>query len=263
MKLRLLIGCILSLVMLQGARAGGGYQRTKDGKTYIWNNRPQPEDAASWSGKRDAEGYANGYGTLTWYRVDKKIVTGSNVPAKTEVALTRYTGTMVHGKLEGPVSNADANGRMYHGTFADGHKTSDWHLGAATAVSEAKGPSQTEPKSAAAMETSKPSAPAAEIAAPAEEPEPIDNSTVKETPAKVEPVKPAQAKGQYDDSLRSLVGPPADLHKSNPGVAAPAVTPPPAAIAPTGEKESAAERSRLDIKMGVSPSPGLTVAPHL
>jgi len=51
-----------------GAAFGEGtYQRTKDGKTMVWNNDPTPGDAATWFGDRDGEGYATKVGTLTWY----------------------------------------------------------------------------------------------------------------------------------------------------------------------------------------------------
>ena len=57
---------LLLVVFANGAFAGGNYQRTKDGKTFVWNNHPKPGDAATWSGKRDKDGYATGSGTLTW-----------------------------------------------------------------------------------------------------------------------------------------------------------------------------------------------------
>src|SRR5476651_1167880 len=49
---------LLLLLFANSAFAGGAYQRTKDRKTRVWNNYPQPGDAATWSGDRDADRYA-------------------------------------------------------------------------------------------------------------------------------------------------------------------------------------------------------------
>jgi hypothetical protein len=77
----------------------------------------------TWSGQRDAEGFASGKGTLTWYRADKNFQTGSLLPSVDSiVVVTRYSGTMVHGKLNGPVRNVDANGKTFQLTFANGSK---------------------------------------------------------------------------------------------------------------------------------------------
>src|SRR4029077_7488928 len=59
--------CRALLVFANVALGDGTYQRTKDGKTLVWNNHPQAGDEAKWSGDRDREGYASGFGTLTWY----------------------------------------------------------------------------------------------------------------------------------------------------------------------------------------------------
>src|ERR1700680_2741847 len=86
-----LCSALLPLFFVNGAYADGAYQRTKDGKTIIWNNSPEPGDAAAWSGKRDNEGYAAGYGTLTWYTTKEVVVTGSNIPSSQHVATSRYS----------------------------------------------------------------------------------------------------------------------------------------------------------------------------
>jgi hypothetical protein len=114
------------LLFANGANCGV-YQRTKDGRTFVWNNFPRPGDAATWSGARDQNGYATGSGTLTWYKSERTIVTGSNIPspAKGNVMLNRYTGRMVKGKFQGLVVGADATGQTFHGTFVNGAKTSD------------------------------------------------------------------------------------------------------------------------------------------
>jgi hypothetical protein len=91
-----------ALLMLLFASAGlaGQYQQTKDSKTIVWNEDHKPDDLVSWSGKRDADGYATGYGTLTWYTPDDMLETGSNVPRKHYRISSRVSGTMVHGKFE-------------------------------------------------------------------------------------------------------------------------------------------------------------------
>ena len=68
---------LLGVVFVTRSYAGGAYQRTDDRKkTFVWNNEPQPGDAATWSGGRDAEGYATGPGTLTWSRLYREILAG-------------------------------------------------------------------------------------------------------------------------------------------------------------------------------------------
>jgi hypothetical protein len=116
-----------ALLFANSANCGGAYQYTKDGRTLIWNNLLRSGDSAAWSGSRDSAGYATGYGTLTWYKRERAMVTGSNIPspAKGSIVLSRYSGQMVRGKFQGPVVNIDANGRVFHGTFLNGAKTSD------------------------------------------------------------------------------------------------------------------------------------------
>ena len=91
-------GALLVLLCASAAFAGE-YQKTKDGKTLVWNEDHKPGDLASWSGKRDADGYATGYGTLTWYTPDDMLETGSNLPRKHYGVLSRVSGTMVQGKF--------------------------------------------------------------------------------------------------------------------------------------------------------------------
>jgi hypothetical protein len=114
--------CSGLLLLVHGAY-GGVYQRTKDGKTLIWNNYPSKQDVVSWSGNRDEKGFATGIGTLTWYRRDQGFHTGSLLPSKEPaVVVTRYSGKMVRGKLDGPVLNVDADGKRFHLTFVNGTK---------------------------------------------------------------------------------------------------------------------------------------------
>jgi hypothetical protein len=101
----------------KNAKAGGGmFQRTKESALFpsvlIWNNYPRPDDKAFWTGLHDKNGYAEGQGTLRWYRRGRFV--------------TEYVGRMVRGKLDGPVKNTDASGKRFHGTFIDGVKSADW-----------------------------------------------------------------------------------------------------------------------------------------
>lgn len=127
---------LLSLVLARGALADGAFLRTDDRKkTFVWNNDPQPGDAATWSGGRDPEGYAEGDGTLIWLRTEQKSQTGSNIFGSRKVPISRYTGNMVHGKFEGAVVTVD-HGRTYHATFADGQRKGLWALGPAIGKAE-------------------------------------------------------------------------------------------------------------------------------
>jgi hypothetical protein len=91
-------GTLLALLFASAALAGQ-YQKTKDGRTLVWNEDHKPDDLVSWSGKRDADGYATGYGTLTWYTPDDILETGSNLPRKHYRVSSRVSGTMVQGKF--------------------------------------------------------------------------------------------------------------------------------------------------------------------
>ena len=118
----LLVFCTLFLCATE--LNAGAYQRTRDGKTLVWNNFPTDNDVVIWSGKRDANGYATGKGTLIWYKKEKAFLTGSLLPGKGQVGgVTTYSGTMMHGKLNGPVLNVDSVGRRSQLVFADGVKT--------------------------------------------------------------------------------------------------------------------------------------------
>ena len=134
MTARCLFVCTTLLLFADGAYGGGAYQHTRDRRTLIWNNNPRPDDGATWSGERDSNGFATGYGTLTWYKVQRPIVTGSNIPpsrggAAGGVVSNRYSGKMIRGRLDGPVVNVDAHGKIFHSTFANGTKAKDWVAG--------------------------------------------------------------------------------------------------------------------------------------
>ncbi len=114
-----LVAATIGVLMLaQSANAEGMYQQTKDGKTMVWNSDPRPGDTAAWVGDRNKEGYAHGFGTLTWYTSKGDIY-------------ARYYGNMVDGKLDGPV-NAHSKGKTAHANFKDGKRTTSWAMGTAT-----------------------------------------------------------------------------------------------------------------------------------
>ncbi len=134
MTARCLFICTTLLLFANGAFGSGTYQHTRDRRTLIWNHNPKRDDEATWSGARDSNGFAKGYGTLTWYKVQRPIVTGSNISSSKgrvigAVVSNRYSGKMVRGKFDGPVVNVDASGKMFHGTFVNGTKANDWMAG--------------------------------------------------------------------------------------------------------------------------------------
>jgi hypothetical protein len=111
------------------ARGEGTYQRTKNGRTFVWNNHAKPGDEATWSGGRDREGYARGFGTLIWYTKE----TGSAKPA----LFARYWGRMIRGKFNGPV-NVHSKKRTHYAIFDDGARTTRWSTGTAPLGASAK-----------------------------------------------------------------------------------------------------------------------------
>ncbi len=135
MNARFLFACSALLLLASSAYGSGPYQRTEDGETLVWNNYSNSGDEATWSGDRDANGYATGYGTLTWYRVERKVIVGSSIPTVKRTLVARYLGNMTRGKLDGPVS-ADANGEILHAKFVDGSIAGSWIAGPAPGRNE-------------------------------------------------------------------------------------------------------------------------------
>ena len=132
--MRCLFVCSMLLLLASGVYGGGIYQHTRDQRAIIWNSHPRPGEEVAWSGDQDSKRYATGYGTLTWYKVQRAIVTGSNIlpstgPAVGAIVINRYSGKMVLGKFDGPVVNVDASGKMFHSTFVNGIKVTDWVAG--------------------------------------------------------------------------------------------------------------------------------------
>jgi len=123
MNIRSLFVCSALLLFANVAYGAGSYQPTRDGKTLVWNDSPKRGEEATWSGKRDKNGFATGSGTLTWYKVEPTIVTGSNIPdARRYVVINRYSGKMVRGKFKGAVTYVDANGKRLQATIVNGGK---------------------------------------------------------------------------------------------------------------------------------------------
>lgn len=113
MNIRSLFACGALLLFATVAHGAGSYQLTRNGQTLVWNDSPARGEEATWSGKRDKDGFATGPGTLTWYKVEPTIVTGSNIldTRRHVVTTSLYSGKMVRGKFEGVVTYVDANGK--------------------------------------------------------------------------------------------------------------------------------------------------------
>jgi hypothetical protein len=111
------------------ARGDGTYQPTRNGRTLVWNNHPKPGDEATWSGGRDREGYARGFGTLTWYTKE--------IGSAKRALYARYWGRMIRGKFNGPV-NVHSKKKTHYAIFDDGVRTTRWSNGTAPLGASAK-----------------------------------------------------------------------------------------------------------------------------
>jgi hypothetical protein len=105
----------LLALLVTGTAFAGRYQRTKDGTTRVWNENPKAGDLVTWSGARDAKGYATGFGTVTWFTPQNEVETGSGVAAwlrhigrqRHYIVTSRESGIMVQGKFEQAPANAE------------------------------------------------------------------------------------------------------------------------------------------------------------
>jgi hypothetical protein len=233
---RCLFVCGALLVFANVAFGDGTYQRTKNRKTFVWNNHPKPGDEVTWSGGRDRDGYARGFGTLTWYTVLQE--SDSAKPA----LYARYWGNMVRGKLNGPV-NVHAKRKTDHAIFADGVRTTRWAGGPAPSRSEpgwrlaaraaanalrqqasfntvpgpeapAEGPSRTGgPKPGGSPSETVAKTESAQLPAFNAPPEIQDNAEFSTTVerGKLSDSQPPTIAGDIDNSLRLLVWPPRHL----------------------------------------------------
>jgi len=116
--LLVLMGSMVAVVDL--AKAAGEYQPTRDGKTLVWNDAPKLDDESTWSGRRDRDGFAQGFGTLIWYTKEAGI--------KKPQLFARYWGNMKRGKFSGPV-NVHSKKKTHHAIFADGSRVTRWAPG--------------------------------------------------------------------------------------------------------------------------------------
>src|SRR5438105_1509873 len=252
--MRSLLLCSALLLSATIASGAGIYQRTRGGKTLVWNNEPKPGEEATWSGKRDKNGFATGSGTLTWYKVETTVVTGSNIPdaRRHAVVISRYSGEMVQGKLEGPVTYVGANGKKTRATFVDGSES---------AARSSPTPRQTVTATPSPAATPTPAArqsptPVAESKSPTaleqtptpspeRRPTPTAQTTPRPTPEQTATPAPTpepsasqpaeqnetvEIPTQVDESLRSLTAPPPKLRESvaavSPQTSAPPTPPP-------------------------------------
>jgi hypothetical protein len=219
------------MVFAAASSAAGIYQQTKDGKTLVWNDEPKPGDIATWSGKRDRDGYATGFGTLTWYTMRQ-----SGGETK-ETVYASFFGNMIRGKLDGPV-NGHSQGVTNHAIFTEGKRTTRWAGGPVRSwrvrrqlpdvADEPVAVARVEEKKPAEFQSPPPSYEARRPARPAPDYNAIPrrpNEQNEDVPAE-EPSAPRQSRSastladrsprngpklDIDDSLRSLTGPPPSL----------------------------------------------------
>ncbi|HWY40685.1 MAG TPA: hypothetical protein VNX27_07800 [Chthoniobacterales bacterium] len=202
---RLLLFCgTLLVLMVALARGEGNYQSTRDGKTFVWNNHPNPGDVATWSGGRDPAGYAHGFGLLAWYTKEPGIVTPQ--------LYARYWGRMVDGKLEGPV-NVHAKRKTLHAIFIDGTRVTGWTAGTAPTRATARWSMMVAKQRATAER--EPESPAA---GPVDQSIETGDQRADDTGQKAESGESIQdlyterwPKTDIDDSLRLLAFPPRSL----------------------------------------------------
>jgi hypothetical protein len=192
----LLFVCVTLLVLVDAARGEGTYQRTRNRKTLVWNNNPKPGDEATWSGARDREGYAHGFGTLIWYTKES----GSAKPA----LYARYWGRMIGGKFNGPV-NVHSKKKTHYAIFDDGARTTHWSPGTAPLGASARWRAaiarrriNSDPVFAERSGVAEPESPAEGPSSPAEE-------SIQSLRSERWPMI------DIDDSLRLLVWPPRSL----------------------------------------------------
>ena len=184
-----------ALLLLANVAYGARYQRTKDGKTLVWNNLRSVAQEATWSGGRDSAGYATGEGTLTWYRGELKIATDPSKPlTKSSVVVSSYTGKMVQGKFEGLVMKEQGGTTLYT-TFVNGNKASYWSAEPTTTpkTKEQKHaePARTEPvEEEAAAEEPMPTPVA--TATPKKEPSAVAASPAKPAPSPIPSLSPSE-----------------------------------------------------------------------
>lgn len=209
---------LLLLLFANDAFAGQPrYERTKDGKTLVWNNNPQPGDTATWSGERDKDGYATGKGTLTWS------VKEESAGNARKIATVRYIGKSVRGKFEGRVFYVNADGKKFQGDFIDGRRTEAW------SASRTGDPSRTGDASSIVSDASSPKDESARSADRTAETKPTDTSAEKATVAEQKPEEPLR---QVEPVAAPAEGPAVTLQQTPAAEAPKPATPEPPIITP-------------------------------
>ena len=199
----LVLGVLLAFVDL--AHSQGNYQRTRNGKTLVWNDHPKDGDVAIWSGGRDRDGYARGFGTLIWYTKEAN--------AEKAQLFARYWGNMTQGKFNGAV-NVHSKKKTHHAIFADGARLTRWAPGPASSRMTPQQTALVAKHNATAAEALEPESPAqgpasAEVTAgrPPAGPSSESREAVRDLWSERWP------KIDIDDSLRLLAWPPRSLRK--------------------------------------------------
>jgi hypothetical protein len=142
-------GGLLALLII-GTAFAGRYQRAEDNKTRVWNENPKPGDLVTWSGARDAKGYATGYGTVTWFIPQNEVETGSHIARQRHYTVSRSeSGMMVHGKFEEASTTAEPKKK-------EGRDISEQRSGAPSTHTEA---TATKPRPSPAQENATSPAP--------------------------------------------------------------------------------------------------------
>ena len=193
------------------ARAEGRYQETRDGRTLVWNSDPNPGDVVTWSGDRDKNEYAHGFGRLVWY---------TNEPGFDKPQLyARYWGRMVNGKLEGPV-NVHSQRKTHYAIFIDGARVTGWAAGTAPSratarwtmlVTQRSRTNEREPASAEHGEREAEAEPEVPAAGPAADLSHITSRMSQEDESIRDLYSERWPKIDIDESLRILAFPPRSL----------------------------------------------------
>jgi hypothetical protein len=209
-------GTLLALLFASAALAGQ-YQKTKDGKTLVWNEDHKPDELVSWSGKRDGDGYATGYGTLTWYTPDDMLETGSNLPRKHYRVSSRVAGTMVQGKFgEAPPTATSA------APVAPEKPKKKWGLFGIFKPRPKPTPAQVE-----ATPTPRPKSRSTHVeATPQTSSPPPTNAEAAPPPAAI----PTATSSAANNSLESLMHAPSSLRLNSPAASPSPTSPSPAAM---------------------------------
>ena len=239
MKLRNILVFGVALMVANPAQAASKYARTLDGKTLIWRDNAQRRFQASWSGDRDDNGYAAGRGPITWYQIRRTWETGTLLPSTKYIPVSRYTGKMVEGKLEGTVVTEDTTGKSYRAKFADGQKTSDWVAGTSSASKK---------RTAHAVSEAKPSGTPAEVppAAPRTEQRVAENPPEASPAASQPPPSTPEVSASPADSVQSLAMPPSSLRVAD-------LKEPSAQASPPAEKTNASDTTEKSDQAAAPP----------